>query len=88
MSIKIKLNSAWQTNEAMDAVFEFRAQAENAYNVLQETVARIDEIISGSNFVDVDSEIKSEGSAVRNILNQSKSALDAHSNFINWKKPD
>jgi len=28
MAIKDKLNSAWQTNEAMDAVFEFRAQAE------------------------------------------------------------
>ena len=88
MAIKIKLNSAWQTNEAMDAVFEFRAQAENAYNVLQETVARIDEIIAGSNFVDVDAEIKNEGSAVRNILNQSKAALDAHSNFINWRKPE
>jgi len=87
MSIKTKLNSAWQTNEAMDAVFEFRAQAENAYNVLQETVARIDEIIAGSNFIDVDAEIKNEGSAVRNILNQSKDALDAHSNFINWRKP-
>jgi len=88
MAIKIKLNSAWQTNEAMDAVFEFRAQAENAYNVLQETVARIDEIIAGSNFVDVDAEIKNEGSAIRNILNQSKDALDAHSNFINWRKPE
>jgi len=88
MAIKIKLNSAWQTNEAMDAVFEFRAQVENAYNVLQETVARIDEIIAGSNFIDVDAEIKSEGSAVRNILNQSKDALDAHSNFILWRKPE
>jgi len=87
MAIKIKLNSAWQTNEAMDAVFEFRAQAENAYNVLQETVARIDEIIAGSSFADVDAEIKTEGAAIINILNQSKAALDGHGAFINWRKP-
>jgi len=88
MAIKTKLNLAWQTNESMDAVFEFRAQAENAYNVLQETIARIDEIISGASFTDVDSEIKSEGSAIRNILNQSKAALDKHSDFINWRKSE
>ena len=88
MAIKTKLNSAWQTNEAMDAVFEFRAQAENAYNVLQEIIARIDEIVSDASFKDVDSEIKSEGSAVRNILNQSKQALDGHLGFINWRKPE
>lgn len=88
MAIKQKLNSAWQTNEAMDAVFEFRAQAENAYNVLQETIARIDEIVAGASFADVDSEIKSEGSAVRNILNQSKAALDGHLEFINWRQPE
>jgi len=88
MPVKQKLDSAWQTNKAMDAVFEFRAQAENAYNVLQETIARIDEIIAGASFKDVDSEIKSEGSAIRNILNQSKSALDEHKDFINWRKPE
>lgn len=63
MVIKDKLDQAWQTNEAMDAVFEFRAQAENAYNVLQETITRIDEIVAGASFADVDSEIKSEGQA-------------------------
>jgi len=88
MAIKQKLDTAWQTNKAMDAVFEFRAQVENAYNILQETIARIDEIITGANFKDVDSEIKNEGSAIRNILNQSKSALDGHKDFINWRQPE
>ena len=86
MAIRDKLDSAWSTNEAMDAVFEFRAQAENAYNVLQETVARIDEIVSDASFKDVDSEIKSEGLAIRNILNQSKTALDGHGDFLNWRQ--
>ena len=88
MAIKDKLDTAWNTNEAMDAVFEFRAQAENAYNVLQETIAKIDEIVAGSSFADVDAEIKAEGSAVRSILNQSKTALNNHLVFINWRKPE
>jgi len=87
MAIKDKLDTAWNTNEAMDAVFEFRAQAENAYNVLQETISRIDEIVAGSSFADVDAEIITEGAAIRSILNQSKDALDNHLVFINWRKP-
>ena len=88
MAIKDKLNLAWQTNEAMDAVFEVRAQIENAYNVLAESIARINEIVAGSSFDDVDAEIKVEGAAIISILNQSKAALDGHSDFINWRKPD
>jgi len=88
MAIKQKLDSAWKTNEAMDAVFEFRAQVENAYNVLQESIVRIDEIVADASFANVDAEIKSKGSAVRSILNQSKTALDGHLGFINWRKPE
>lgn len=87
MAIKQKLNVAWKTNESMDAVFEFRAQTENLYNVLQETIARIDEIVNGASFVGVDAEIKSEGQAIRQILNQSKQALDSHIDFLNWRQP-
>jgi len=86
MAIKDKLNSAWQTNETMDAVFEFRAQAENAYNVLQETVSKIDEIIAEADFSGVDAEILEEGTAIRDILEQSKDALDGHSAFITWRQ--
>lgn len=86
MTIKNKLNSAWQTNKVMDAVFEFRAQAENAYNVLQEVVARIDEIVANTDFSGVDKEILDEGGAIRNILKQSKDELDKHSDFIEWRQ--
>jgi len=88
MAIKDKLNLAWQTNEAMDAVFEVRAQIENAYNVLAESIARINEIVAGSSFDDVDAEIKVEGAAIISILNQSKAALDGHGDFILWRKPE
>ena len=88
MAIKDKLNLAWQTNEAMDAVFEVRAQIENAYNVLEESIARINEIVAESSFDDVDAEIKAEGVAIISILNQSKAALDGHGDFILWRKPE
>ena len=88
MAITQKLNAAWNTNEAMDAVFEVRAQVENAYNVLAESIARINEIVAGSSFANVDAEIKTEGAAIISILNQSKTALDGHDDFVLWRKPD
>lgn len=87
MAIKTKLNQAWSQNEAMDAVFEVRAQAENVYNVLQESITRINEIVNDASFSDVDAEIKSEGRAIISILNQSKQALDGHKDFLNWRQP-
>ena len=87
MAIKVKLDSAWTTNEAMDAVFAVRAQAENVYVVLQQAITEINEIVAGSSFSDVDAEIKVEGAAIINILNQSKTALDGHADFLNWRQP-
>lgn len=87
MSIKTKLNGAWTTNETMSAVFEVRAQAENVYNVLLESIARINEIVSGASFGDVDAEIKTEGQEIISILNQSKAALDGHAEFLTWRQP-
>ncbi len=86
MAIKTKLNSAWTTNKSMDAVFEVRAQAENVYRVLQESIARINEIVSGASFGDVDAEIKSEGQDIIDILNQSKTALDGYKDFLEWRQ--
>jgi len=88
MSVKEKLNEAWQTDKTTDAIFEFRALAENAYNVLQETLTKIDEIASSDNFADVDTEIKQTGVAIRKILKDAKDALDGHGEFINWKQPE
>ena len=88
MAIKNKLNEAWQTDKMTDAVFEVRAQVENAFNVLQETILKIDEIAGSANFADVDAEIKSEGVAIRKIINDAKKALDAHKDFIDWKQPE
>ena len=84
--IQDKLNAAWIEKVENEAVFEFRAAAQNLYNVMQETIARIDEITSRAVFAGVDVELKTEGQAVRSIINQSKAALDAHAAFLNWRQ--
>ena len=83
--VKDKLDQAYQTSESMVDVFEFRALAENAYRVIDETITKIDELAGGANFQDVDDEIKQEGIAIRDILRQAKEALDSHSEFLNWQ---
>ena len=88
MSVKNKLNEAWHSDKMTNAIFEFRATVENAFNVLQEAITRIDEIASSANFADVDAEIKAEGVDIRKILKNAKDALDAHLEFINWKQPE
>lgn len=87
MAIKTKLNSAWDINKSMDAVFEVRAQAENVYVVLRESITRINKIVSGASFGYVEDEIKNEGLQIINILEQSKNALDSHKDFLNWRQP-
>jgi len=87
MAITDKLNTAWTTNEAMDAVFEARALFQNLANVALETQARIDEIAAGASFASVDLEIKQEAGACRTIVNALVNALEDHSDFIEWKQP-
>lgn len=87
MTIKNKLNSAWSTNKNMDGVFEFRAEAENAYNVIQETVSRIDEVIAKIDVNQIDDEIIQQGGAIKSILNSAKTELDKHKEFIEWRQP-
>jgi len=88
MTIETKLNESWNTSKTMNAVFEVRAQAETVYNVLQESIVRINEITSDTGFSAVDTEIKDEGRAIINILNQAKDALDKHSEFLKWRQSE
>lgn len=87
MAITDKLNAAWTTNEAMDAVFEVRAVIQNLSNVADETQAAIDRIASGASFSGVDVEIKNEASQCRTIVNALVAALAGHSDFVEWKQP-
>jgi hypothetical protein len=87
MAITTKLNTAWATNEAMDAVFDVRAAAENVYTELQNALTRINELTQGASFASVDQEIKTEGQQIITILNQAKSALDDHTDFLDWRQP-
>ena len=87
MAIATKLNEEWARNNTADAVFEVRGVMQDAYNNLAERVAHINVIIAASSFGPADAELKTEGAAIRTILNNAKVALDAHLEFINWVKP-
>jgi hypothetical protein len=87
VAIVDKLNSQWTSKEQGAAVFEYRAAAQNAYQVLIETVSRLDALGASSKFTTVDAEIKTTGIAVRKIINDAKVLLDAHADFLNWRQP-
>ena len=85
--IKEKLDAECLRGEASAAVFELRALLEHVYQVLNETINRVNEIVSAEHFDSVDAEIKQEGALIKDILKTAKDALDSHSEFLNWTKP-
>jgi len=87
MAIEDKLDVAWGTNTTMSAVFDVRAAAENAYRVLGESITQINKTTASASFAGVDAEIKIEGVAIISLLNQAKTALDAHEAFLMWRQP-
>ena len=87
MAINDKLDTAWTTNESMNDVFAVRAALQNLSNVAVETKAKVDAITSGASFAAVDAEIKAEGAALIAIINSLNTALDGHSDFLNWTQP-
>ena len=87
MAITAKLNTAWTTNTAMDAVFEVRSTLENLGNVAVETKAKVAKITSDASFASVDAEIKAEGAALIALVNAFVSDLAGHQDFLNWTQP-
>ena len=88
MAITDKLNTAWETNESMSAVFEVRAILQNLANVAAETKSKVDTITAGDSFAAVDAEIKSEGADLIGIVNSLNSSLASHSAFLDWTQPE
>lgn len=88
MAITDDLNELWGINETMDDVFEFRATFENAYNVILETIEKIDEIIARGNLGEISQELITEGQTCRQALNDAKLILNDHTEFIIWRQPE
>ncbi len=86
MAINDKLTTAWSEKAQGEDVFAVRAQAENLYNVLTETINNIAVLTAKSSFATVDTEIITEGIAIINILNGAKVSLDKHADFLNWRQ--
>ena len=85
--IKEKLDTEFIRGETSQAVFELRALLEHVYQVLNETINRVNEIVSAEHFDSIDANIKQEGASIQDILKTTKDALDNHSEFLNWTKP-
>lgn len=85
--VKDKLNAAWSTNKAMQAVFRVRAATQNAYFTLRDADVEITAIAEGIDFASVDPVIKAEAAACRQIIRDARNALEARAAFVNWKQP-
>lgn len=86
--IKQKLNEEFEEGQQSSDCFSFRAIAQNAYNVIVETIERLEEIKAGGRFDKVDAEIKQEGQAILNILKDALTALNEHKEFLEWSQPE
>ncbi|MFX0140420.1 MAG: hypothetical protein ACFFDN_42670 [Candidatus Hodarchaeota archaeon] len=86
--IKEKLNLEFEEGQQSESCFEFRAVSENAYNVISETILRLEEIKASARFDLIDQEIKAEAQAILNIFKTAKTALDSHSDFLSWRQPE
>ena len=85
MAVEATLNESWSTNRSIDTIFKMRAQAEDAYNVITDTIELMTGSLEGSR---INTEIESEGQSILNILNTAKTELDKHSKFILWRQPE
>lgn len=87
MAILAKMNTAWADNLMQDATFEVRAEMENAWNQLGNSIGKINVILARASFAGVDAEIKTEGLAIKTLLTTCKAGLDTHLVFLNWRQP-
>jgi len=85
--ITTELNEEWGRNKQADNVFEVRAIIQDAYNTLEERTTKLEELVAGSEFTDVDDEIKTQGAACIAILKKAKTDLDEYKDLINWTQP-
>lgn len=88
MSIKDKLNSEFEEGKQSESCFSFRALSQNCYEVIKETIDRLEEIKNNKRFDKIDVEIKQEAQAVLNIFKQTLTALDPHKELLNWTQPE
>lgn len=88
MAVIDKLDNDWGTNETMALLFEVRAIAENGYEVIQETVAKINELVADQKWQDIDNELRQTVTQVINEFEKAKTELDKESDFLTWRQPE
>jgi hypothetical protein len=90
MAITDKLNTAWQTNIEQDLLFQYKALVDSAggfYAQILQVITEMARLQGESSFTNIDAELKTEAVAIRNHIQDCKTALDSHLDFISWNQP-
>lgn len=82
-----KLNEEFEEGQQSGDCFSFRATAQNAFNIIQETIDELERIKASGRFDKVDAEIRQEAQAILNVFKQVLTTLNQHSEFLSWVQP-
>ena len=86
-TIQELLDQAWDEKETTEAVMAIRVAFQNLKNVTAETKVAVDEILARASFASVHADLKAKGQACINILDSLITALESHTDFIDFR-PD
>ena len=84
----VAMNVAWSAAQQSATVHTVRGNMTQARDDLARYKAAIDAEIAKGQFDTVDAAIKTEALAVRTIINAAVTALNNHSEFLDWKQPE
>lgn len=88
MALTDDLNTASEASQAMNAVFEIRAAAQNLYNALVTTAATIDRITAEPRWAaGVNATVRQTCNQLRTKIDNAKVAFDEYAEFLNWIQP-
>jgi len=86
-TIRELLNARWNEKETTEAIMAIRVAFQNLKSVADQTKFAVDAVLAGSSFASVHANLKAEGQACITILNQLRTALGNHAEFIDFQ-PD
>lgn len=87
MGYKTEMDADWVEAQQAATVHAVRDSMTAAYADLKRYQADIVAEIAKGQFNTVHADIKTEGLAVKAIIDTAVTALDGHKDFLNWKQP-
>lgn len=88
MGFKEQMDADWIRAKQEKIVHSLRRKMTDAYSDLGDKKAEIQAEIDGGEFNTVHADIVTEGLAVKAIIDDAVTALDSHTDFLNWAQPE